>query len=198
MPANPRPAIGTWNKAVRPEQDTTTQTDIGTHSPMALTDRAIGIVSSGLGALGAVWTLALMALVNFDVFLRGVFSAPLPAVPEFVALSITGIVFLQLANALRAGRFIKSDALGIMLADRFPLYGRVTNVVFNLTGASLFGCIVWATVPFLERSWTRGTFVGAVGDVTFPIWPINALMIAGASLVALEYLLHAVRTDVRT
>jgi TRAP-type C4-dicarboxylate transport system permease small subunit len=160
----------------------------------AMIDRAMGLVSAALAALGAVWTMALLALINLDVVLRWGFSAPLPAIPEFVALSITGIVFLQLANALRAGRFIKSDALSQMLIARYPSLDRLSGVAFNLMGAALFGCIAWATVPLLAKAWERGTFVGAVGDVTFPVWPINLLVIAGSALVAAEYFLHAVRS----
>ena len=156
-------------------------------------DRAIGAVSGLLGALGAIWTLGLMVLINVDVFMRWGFSAPLPAVPEFVALSITGIVFLQLANALRADRFIKSDALAKTLAARFPRFGVASGVAFNLIGAALFLCIAWATWPIMEKAWRQGTFVGAVGDVTFPVWPINLLVITGSTLVALEYLLHGMR-----
>ena len=156
-------------------------------------DRAIGVVSAILGGLGAIWTLGLMVLINVDVFLRWTISAPLPAVPEFVALSITGIVFLQLANALRADRFIKSDALAVLVARRYPAFGRLTSFAFNGVGAALFFCIAWATVPIFEKAWRQGTFVGAVGDITFPIWPINLLVIVGATLVALEYVLYAIR-----
>ena len=164
-----------------------------TPTPLPVIDRLIGLVSGTLSALGALWTLGLMVLINLDVFLRWGFSAPLPAVPEFVALSITGIVFLQLANALRADRFIKSDALAVLLARRFPGFGAVSATTFNLIGAALFSCIAWATLPILEKAWRQGTFVGAVGDVTFPVWPINLLVIVGATLVALEYLLHGAR-----
>ena len=159
-----------------------------------LVDRAVGAVSAALAALGALWTLALLALINLDVFLRWVFSSPLPAVPEFVALAITGIVFLQLANALRAGKFIKSDALSKAIIAKYPAFDRWSSVAFNLLGAALFGCIAWATVPLLAKAWTRGTFVGAVGDVTFPVWPINLLVICGSTLVSAEYLLHAFRS----
>ena len=169
--------------------DTTADREI----PPAGIDRAIGIVSAALASLGAIWTLGLMVLINLDVFLRWTISPPLPAVPEFVALSITGIVFLQLANALRAGRFIKSDALAVLIARRFPRFGRLTSVLFNGIGAALFFCIAWATMPIFEKAWRQGTFVGAVGDITFPVWPINLLVIVGATLVALEYLLHAAR-----
>ncbi len=178
-----------------PPESTLRMPDMSAIRPTMLpgTDRALGLVSGVLNAVGAIWTVALMILVNLDVFLRAAFTAPLPGVPEFVALSITGIVFLQIGSALRADRFIKSDALGAMLRARFPGFGRVLHVAFNGLGFLLFGCIAWATVPIFRKAFDQGTFVGAVGDVTFPVWPVSLLVIVGSTVVALEYLLFALK-----
>ena len=76
MRARTRRAIGTKSKRAR---IMSTAPD----APLQATflDRAIGAVSATLSALGAIWTLGLMVLVNIDVFMRWGFSAPLPAVP---------------------------------------------------------------------------------------------------------------------
>lgn len=156
-------------------------------------DRAVAALSSLMAGIGAIWTLGIMLLVNLDVTMRGVASAPLPAVPEFVALSITGIVFLQLGAALRAGRFIKSDALGAMLFDRLPALGRVMRPAMYLLGAGLFAVLAYASWPILTKAIERGTYVGTIGDVTFPVWPVSLIVVLGAALVALEYLLLALK-----
>ena len=156
-------------------------------------DRAVATLSATMAGIGAIWTLGIMLLVNLDVTMRGVASAPLPAVPEFVALSITGIVFLQLGAALRTGRFIKSDALGAMLFDRFPALGRVMRPAMLGLGAALFAILAYASWPILSRAIERGTYVGTIGDVTFPIWPVSLIVMLGAALVALEYVLLAVK-----
>lgn len=178
-----------------PSESIVRMTDMSAIRPTVLsgTDRALGLVSGILNAAGAIWTVALMILVNLDVFLRAAFTAPLSGVPEFVALSITGIVFLQIGSALRADRFIKSDALGALLRKRFPRFGRVIQAAFNGIGCLLFGCIAWATVPIFRKAVDQGTFVGAVGDITFPVWPISLLVIVGSTVVALEYLLFALK-----
>ena len=64
-----------------------------------------------LNALGTVWIIALMVLINSDVLGRNLFKAPVRGVTELVALSIVGIVFLQLADTLHSGRFTRADVL---------------------------------------------------------------------------------------
>ena len=167
--------------------------DTAKGSALSPLDRAIGLLSEVMAGIGALWTLGIMLLVNLDVTMRGVASAPLPAVPEFVALSITGIVFLQLGAALRSGRFIKSDALGSMLFDRFPSLGRVVRPGMYALGSVLFAVLAYASWPILTRAIDRGTYVGTIGDVTYPVWPISLIVVLGAALVALEYLLLAVK-----
>lgn len=160
---------------------------------LVLLDRVVGILSEAMAGIGAIWTLGIMLLVNLDVTMRGVASAPLPAVPEFVALSITGIVFLQLGAALRSGRFIKSDALGAMLFSKNPALGRVLRPSMYLLGAALFAVLAYASWPILTKAIDRGTYVGTIGDVTFPVWPVSLIVVLGAALVALEYLLLALK-----
>ena len=68
-------------------------------------------LTGAMNALGTLWILGLMVLINADVIGRDVFSHPVRGVTELVALSIVGIVFLQLADTLRAGRFTRADVL---------------------------------------------------------------------------------------
>jgi len=153
----------------------------------AALDRAVGAAALVLNGAGAVWILGLMVLINLDVGLRAALNAPLPGVPEFVALSITGIVFLQAAHTLRAGRFIRSDGLAAVLLARRPRVRHALQAVFGAVGAALFGVIAWAMWPLLRRAWTSGEFVGAVGDVMFPVWPVMLIVVVGSGLTAMQY-----------
>ena len=64
-----------------------------------------------LNALGTLWIVALMLLINTDVVGRDVFDAPVRGATELVSLSIVGIVFLQLADTLARGRMTRADVL---------------------------------------------------------------------------------------
>jgi len=65
----------------------------------------------GLNALGTLWIVALMLLINSDVLGRNLLGAPVRGVTELVSLSIVGIVFLQLADTLHSGRFTRAEVL---------------------------------------------------------------------------------------
>src|SRR5690606_26270968 len=68
-------------------------------------------LTQGLNALGSLMILGLMLLINADIIGRTGFNAPVRGVTELVSLSIVGIVFLQLADTLRCGRFTRADML---------------------------------------------------------------------------------------
>ena len=60
-------------------------------------------------SLSTVWIFALIFLINADIVGRALFNSPVKGVPELVALSIVGIVYLELATTLRANRFVRSE-----------------------------------------------------------------------------------------
>ena len=64
-----------------------------------------------LNAIGTLWIVALMLLINSDVLGRELFNSPVRGVTELVSLSIVGIVFLQLADTLWSGRMTRADVL---------------------------------------------------------------------------------------
>ena len=66
---------------------------------------------AGLNSAGSVLILAIVVLINLDVFSRFLFNNPIDGVTELVELSIVAIVFLQLADAVRNGRLTRSDGL---------------------------------------------------------------------------------------
>lgn len=147
--------------------------------------------ASAMNAVGTVWILALMVLINADVIGRGAFDRPIIGVPKMVSLSILGIVFLQLANTLSAGWLTRSDALLGMFRRRFPRTGDVADALFHLAGAGLMGIVLWSAWPQFLRSWERNEFVGAVGNFTALTWPINLIVLIGSAAMLLTFLVRA-------
>ena len=68
-------------------------------------------ISTTLNVVGTVLILGLVILVNADVIGRNLFLAPISGVPEIVSMSIVAIVFLQVSQAFRMGRFTRTEAL---------------------------------------------------------------------------------------
>ncbi|MGP1395722.1 MAG: TRAP transporter small permease subunit [Inquilinaceae bacterium] len=159
--------------------------------PLGAVIGVVDRVTSVMNAAGTVWILALMLLINADVIGRGVLGRPINGVPEMVSLSIVGIVFLQLANTLRVGRLTRSETMLTAIARRWPRIAAVMDALFNLIGAAVMAVMVHAAFPIFLRAWQRGEFVGAVGNFTAPVWPIDLILLVGAAALGVTFLLNA-------
>lgn len=150
--------------------------------------RALDALSRGCNHFGTLLIVAAMLLVSADVISRDVFNQPVRGVPEMVGASIVAIVFLQIAHALRSGRMIRSDSLLAILARRNPRMAHMSEALFALLGAVLFATIVYAAVPLVLEAVKAGTFIGASGFFTMPIWPVKVVVVIGCVLMTLQYL----------
>lgn len=150
-----------------------------------------GAVLAAFNSVGTLWIFVLMAVVNADVVGRTAFTSPIPGVAEFGRLSIVGIIFLSLAHALREGRITRADALLRRLEEHAPRLGAAVEAFFSLAGAALFAVLFYGSYPFLLDSWRSNEYAGVEGYVTFPIWPVRLVILAGAGLACLQFVLIA-------
>ncbi len=153
-------------------------------------------VVQALNALGTLWIVALMLLINTDVLGRNLFNAPVRGVTELVSLSIVGIVFLQLADTLHSGRITRADVLLQGVQRTRPVLAALLHAFFHLIGALLMATILWAAWPTLWESIQMREYVGAIGDFTAPVWPVRVVMLVGLAATLITFLLLAL-ADVR-
>lgn len=144
-----------------------------------------------LNALGTLWIIALMVLINTDVLGRNLFDAPVRGVTELVALSIVGIVFLQLADTLHSGRFTRADVLLARLKLKRPVFAARLQALYHVVGAALMGVILWAAWQPLVDAIRIRQYVGAIGDFTAPVWPVRLIMLIGLGTTLITFLLLA-------
>jgi TRAP-type mannitol/chloroaromatic compound transport system permease small subunit len=144
-----------------------------------------------LNALGTLWIVALMLLINADVLGRNLLSAPVRGVTELVSLSIVGIVFLQLADTLYGGRFTRADVLLDRLKRSRPVAAARLQAGFHAVGAALMAVILWAAWAPLVESVRIREYVGAIGDFTAPVWPVRLIMLVGLTVTMLTFVLLA-------
>lgn len=152
-----------------------------------------GKIIGAMNALGTVWIIGLMLLINADIFGRTALNAPIAGVAELVAFSIVGIVFLQLAHTLKSGSMTRSDVLLNVLERRSPTIRRGLLSFFHLIGAGLLAVIAWRFWPSLEQAWLfpERHFMGNPGFFTVPHWPLFGLMLAGIITTSLQFLIEA-------
>lgn len=145
--------------------------------------RILDAITQGFNVIGTLLIVALMMLIGADVFFRNAFNAPIAGVPELVSLSIVAIVFLQVPQALRAGRFTRSDALIGRILEHYPRVGRGMEIVFDVLAIALLSALVYAAWPLFLKDWERNNFIGAVGDFTAPVWPVKLIIVVGTALL---------------
>ena len=155
--------------------------------------RLLDGVTMVFNVAGTVLIVGLMVLIGADVAGRQAFNAPIPGVPEMVSLSIVAIVFLQVPQALRSGRFTRSDALINLLWQRRPRLAAIVELAFDAIAIAILGALLYAAWPLFLKDWQRNTFVGAVGDFTAPVWPVKLMLVLGTALLMAQFAARIVR-----
>ncbi|WP_136659968.1 TRAP transporter small permease subunit [Nitratireductor sp. XY-223] len=153
-------------------------------------------LTMALNVLGTLLILALMVLINSDVIGRGVFLSPVSGVPELVSMSIVAIVFLQVGQAFRMGRFTRTDALINVLEKRAPRIRAGLELVYSAAGFFIIGALLNASYPLFIKAWDRNTFVGTVGDFIAPIWPVKLVILIGCAALILQLAMSAIRSAI--
>lgn len=152
-----------------------------------------GLLVDVIAAIGTVWTFLLMLLIVADVIGRSFLNAPITGVAEMAAHSIVAIVFLQLSAAVHAGRMTRADFLIERVVRAAPLLGRVLEALFLLIGAAVMAFIALSSWPGLAGAYGAREFFGVQGLFTVPTWPFRAIIVGGALLAAVVYVIAAGR-----
>lgn len=159
--------------------------------------RWLRTITVAMNLVATVWIVLLLAMINLDVFSLNVVGRPIVGVKEAVGISIAGIVFLQLAETLRSGRHIRSDMFLSRMLTRRPRVGLALEAVYHLTGAVLLGFIAWFALPMVSTALNGGYYVGTPGVFTLPTWPVLAIVVAGACVTCLQFILSAAQFAAR-
>jgi len=145
-------------------------------------------LTSVLNSAGTFWVFCLMFLICADVVARGAFDRPINGVAELVGYSIVATVYLQLANTLHVGRFTRAAMVIDGLEARRPVAAAVYNGLFSLIGVAVFALIANGAWYKLAEAWPDLRF-GNAESFSILVWPLRAIVLVGATLTAVEYLL---------
>lgn len=148
-------------------------------------------VGSVLNATGSAWTVVLMLLICVDVVARAVANHPIRGVSEIVGLSLVACVFLQLPHILASGRLTRVELFIDPFTARHPAGGHVLQMVYHLIGTAVMVLILVASVPRLVDVWKTSDYVGSKAHFTAPVWPVQLMIIAGATFTVVQFLLIA-------
>lgn len=142
---------------------------------------------AGLNAVGSAWVAAITLLICADILGRVLFRYPLAGVPEIVKVSIVAIVWLQIPHTLKTGGHLRSDIVLRYLSER----SRAALDLFAcVLGAIIFGLLVYSGWDTMILAWEMGEFEGEL-PVRVPTYPLRSIVLLGAALTALQFVLMA-------
>jgi len=171
------------------ENPPNSESDGGDASPPS--SRPISYLTALFNVLGGLWTFLIMLLISADVLARAAFNRPIAGVPEIVAFSIVCIVFLQLGRTVELGRVMRADTFQASFEKISPRLNLAISALAEFGGAALVGIIIYGVWPRMMNDYEAGYFIGTPGIFTFPSWPLSAVVVAGAALAGLQFMLRA-------
>lgn len=134
----------------------------------------------------------LMLLISADILARNIIGGSLPLISELGALVLVMIVYLQLGTTIRHNRLARIEFFLIWLERKSPRALGLLNALWELAGAAVCAGIVWSTWTILQRDLAAMEFIGVPGIATMPTWPFRALILAGAAIASIQFLIRAV------
>lgn len=155
---------------------------------------AFALFTTGLNSLGTFWVFCLMFLICADIVGRYVFDYPIRGVSEIIGYSIVTAVFLQFPNTLHVGRFTRAEILIDWLETKRPVAGHAFTALFHLLGASAFVLITGGTFPKFADAWVENEITGVPGDFTFVIWPFLGIIVLGAAVTGIEFVIQFIQS----
>lgn len=145
----------------------------------------------GTAALGTFMIGLLMVLISADILARNIVGGSLPLISELGALTLVMIVYLQLGTTIRHNRLARIEFFLIWLEGKSPRGLAVLNALWELAGAAMCAAIAWSTLGIFRRDLGSMEFIGVPGIATMPTWPFRALILAGATIAIIQFLIRA-------
>lgn len=145
--------------------------------------RIIGILARFLALIGAICLFSVMVLVGADVFMRYVFTAPIPGTLELSEFVIPIVTFSCFAYVAMQSRHIRATFLVERLHSPYRFVAEFFLILLMLLFLSLLiwrtSIQGWRSLQILEIS---------VGILPVPKFPIRLLIPIGLSLGWLYFL----------
>lgn len=168
--------------------------------------------------IGTTLIFALVAILNADVFARGVLNDPINGVVELVIFSLALIVFLQLPDVVRSNRLTRSDGFLLFIHNFKPKAARIVSRTIDGVAGIFMLIVAWTVWPvFMESfetchffvapefgpaftgnlatdisdAFARCEYAGTPGIFTAPTWPVDLAIAFSASLCAMILILKS-------
>lgn len=148
-----------------------------------------GKLLRGAAIIAGLATFLIMWIIDVNVFTRKLFNAPLPAGVEAVTALLPAVILLPFGYALLARQHVNS----LFLTSRMSIpTARVLHVLWMLVGFVVFCAVTYGTFQYAMRSYAMGEQVWGA-TIRFAVWPSKLAISIGTALIAVQFLLDALR-----
>lgn len=152
-------------------------------------DRLVVLMNS----FGTLWVLLLVLVMNCDAFGRSFLDLPIAGVVEIVAISMALIVFCQLPDTIRLGKLTRSDGFVQLWLEGGTRAGRLAVAAIEILGAIFMLLIIIGIFPLMIKAYQDGVYIGTRGVFSFPDWPLKMVIVLGAAVAGICFLIRARR-----
>lgn len=149
---------------------------------------AYGRLLFALGLLAGLTTFAMMLLVVANAVSRFLFNAPVTGAFEITQSMLPVLILLSLALT----QFRDGHIRVVLVTRHFaPAWRRLVLCLAGLLGAGFFAWCAYGAWAFAMQSYAMNE--QEWGAVRFPIYPVKFVVFLGLALLALQFLLSALR-----
>lgn len=153
-----------------------------------LLDRTVGVLAFVGACAGVAILVGITGLILTEIVMRAVWNRSIHIVEEYVSYGLGAMIFLALAQALRAGALVRVD----LVVGRLPgMVRRWLEVALALSAAAVVAFLAWYVWISVDRLYQRGTL--SVTLARTPMWIPEAVMLAGMGLFVLTAVVYALR-----
>jgi TRAP-type C4-dicarboxylate transport system permease small subunit len=155
--------------------------------------RALGKLNFGAGVLGAVLTVAMAAIVLYDVFRRYVLNDPTIWAFDIASFLLVYIIFLGLGLALQDGSHVSVDLFLDLTRGRTRRTLRLVGLILTtLYGAILTWVISRYTMQAIGEDWKAISLVPIPLKYVYVVGPVGSLLF---TLTAIVLTIRLLRSD---
>ena len=150
---------------------------------------AVSSLDEKLAEFAGWVVVAMMLTISYDVAMRYLFNAPTTWSFEVNRYMLILVVFIGGGWTLPSGGHVSVD----IVTERFPARKRLwVDLVTSLMAGAYVLVFLTESVAFTYDAWENG--VRSTEYLAWPLWPIRLMLVIGAALLFLEYLIKIVKT----
>jgi TRAP-type C4-dicarboxylate transport system permease small subunit len=141
----------------------------------------------------SMFGILIVAVLTFiDVFMRYIFSSPIPGIPEVNTVLFVSAIFLSLAYTQSRKGHIKVEPIELLIQARQPRLGRIIRISMLILALLIVCLLTWKTGE-MGISSTKIQEI-QYGAVPVPIWPAKLLLPIGAFLLCIQLAIDILRS----